>query len=178
MLVGATYLSGNEIYAKSPLKYSSKKVARITHVKKAYNILEWFGGCGFIKFGNKVLKVKGQNDYLIVTEKKCITPKKFKKYLLKYFDRSKTKELLKSDSFKFYKGKVYVNSGARGANIMYMSTKYKIIKQTKKKRVIRAISSYWENYDSRPKIISKRKDYYQQKKVNGKWVFSVISLPY
>ena len=158
----------------------------MTKVKKTYEILGWFDGFAMsyknVDTNTEITKYnsyeKWDMQYHLVTNKKIDTMKKLKKYLGKYMAPKVIKKLLKRKNFIEVNGKLYYGSGDRGADVTYVTSKYKIIKQSKKKRTIRVVSTYWENAELYPKEISKKKELYKQKKIKGKWVFTKISLPY
>lgn len=152
--------------------YSSSQVAK--KVKKAYSILEIFSGLGYVKCNyNKQIKKNGIY-YSKVTAKKLNTMKKLKKYLRKYFSNSYIKKLLKIKIFLSKNGRLYFFEGARGSSCSYQYTDYQIIKKTPTYRKIKATSYYWEIEEYKETKV----DIYKQRKINGKWVFTSITLPY
>ena len=152
--------------------YSSSQVAK--KVKKAYSILEIFNGLGYVKCDyNKQIKKNGIY-YSKVTDKKLNTMKKLKKYLRKYFSNSYIKKLLKIKMFLSKNGRLYFFEGARGSAVSYQYTDYQIIKKTPTYRKIKATSYYWEIEEYKETKV----DIYKQRKINGKWVFTSITLPY
>lgn len=156
------------------LDYSSSQVAKVTKVKKAYKVLEVFNGLGYVKCDyNKQIKKNGIY-YSKVTAKKLNTMKKLKKYLRKYFSNSYIKKLLKIKIFLSKNGRLYFFEGARGSNVSYQYTEYQIIKKTPTYRKIKATSYYWEIEEYKETKV----DIYKQRKINGRWVFTSITLPY
>ncbi len=159
------------------LDYSSSQVAKVTKVKKAYKVLHIFNGLGYVSCDyNKQIKKNGMYYYK-VTAKKLNTMKKLKKYLKKYFSNSYIKKLLKKKQFISKKGHLYFSGGERGSDISYQYTKYQIIKKTSAYRTIKATSYYW-NEDFPEEGKETKVDTYKQRKINGRWVFTSITLPY
>ena len=167
-------VTGNTTVTKaSELDYSSSKVAKVTKVKTAYKVLGMFNGLD----GPKAkYNSPTKSGYFLVTDKRFKTMKALKKYLKKYFSNGYTKKLLKDKTFISKKGKLYFRGGDRGSNISYQKTEYKIIKKTSNYRKIKATSYYYhEDYVvDNPVVVS----IYKQRKINGRWVFTSIELPY
>lgn len=185
-LLAAVFSMDNLSYAKtSPeLSYSSKKVIKVTKMHAAYTILGWFEGLCDLRIDTKdtFKKYNTSNgytyQYMKVQDKRFKNMKEFKKYIKKYLSPAYTKKLLKKELFIEKNGKLYYGGGDRGNDITYLSTTYKITKKTSKTRTIKAVTKYWENFDEVPKKIKKEVRYFKQEKMNGKWVFTKISLPY
>lgn len=180
-LLAAVFSMDNLSYAKtSPeLSYSSKKVVKVTKIRKAYEILGWFEGLSDLRCDYEDrFEGSGYSVYAKVQDKRFNNMKEFEKYLKKYLSPAYAKKLLKTGKFVEKNGKLYSFLADRGDDITYLDTKYKITKKTSKSRTIKVVSKYWENYAEVPKKIKKQARYYKQKKINGKWVFTKISLPY
>lgn len=182
----AIFSLNNLCYAKTnvELNYSSKKVVKVTKIKRTYEILEWFNGLGSLNCDyedsyEKYNSYAGWNmTYHKVIDKRFSNMRELKTYLKKYLSSSYIKKLLKQENFVEKNEKLYYGTGERGANITYISSKYKITKKTSKKRIIKVTNKYWDNYEYYPKKIKKKIQYFKQKKINEKWVFTKISLPY
>lgn len=185
-LLFSVFSVSSESYAKTSteLKYSSKKVAKITHIEKVYEILEWFDGLSFnnCDYENSFEKYNSywgwKMTYYRVKDNRFKNMNGLKKYLKKYFSPDYVKKLLKQKNFIEKNGKLYYGTGERGGDPTYVSSKYRITKKTAKERIIKVTDKYWFYYESGPDNIEKKTRYFKQKKINGKWVFTKISLPY
>ena len=154
--------------------YSSKKVAKVIKVKKAYEALHIFEGLGGVQCDYSKQIEKNGICYGKVTNKKVNTMKKLKKYLKRYFSDSYIKKLMENNLFVSKKGSLYFLDVGRGSDITYQYTKYKITKKTAKYRKIKATSYYCDDFGNKETKV----DIYKQKKIKGKWVFTAITLPY
>ena len=159
---------------RKELAYSSKKVAKVIKVKKAYEALHIFEGLGGVQCDYSKQIEKNGMCYGKVTNKKVNTMKKLKKYLKRYFSDSYIKKLMENNLFVSKKGSLYFLDVGRGSDITYQYTKYKITKKTAKYRKIKATSYYCDDFGNKETKV----DIYKQKKIKGKWVFTAITLPY
>ena len=81
---------------------------------------------------------------------------------------------MKKKIFLSKNGRLYFFEGARGSAVSYQYTDYQIIKKTPTYRKIKATSYYWETEEYKETKV----DIYKQRKINGRWVFTSITLPY
>lgn len=134
-LLAAVFSMDNLSYAKtSPeLSYSSKKVVKVTKIRKAYGILGWFEGLSDLRCDYEDrFEGSGYSVYAKVQDKRFNNMKEFEKYLKKYLSPAYAKKLLKTGKFVEKNGKLYSFLADRGSDITYLDTKYKITKKRQK----------------------------------------------
>ena len=187
IVIGVSFLfSNNIVQAKSKeLNYSSKKVKKVARINNALKLMRYFeGGAGGMKVNyNKTIVAYNKRwgckvDHYLVKEKKISSMKKLNRVLKKTFSKKIRKRLWKRSLFFSVDNKLYVADAGIGDNPFYKCTKYRIVKKTLKKRVIRATSYFYDLNTNKVDYSKTTVRKFVQKKVNGKWKYTRIELPF
>ncbi len=157
-----------KISASNFLNMTSKEVESVTKVKDAYEVLGWFKG-----LGSPDMNGNGK-----ITDSRCNTMGKMKLFLGGYFSPGFVRELINSGCYTSKNGGLYYTSGERGGRIDYLYCRYRFKDVSKNKRTIDTTVCTWKNFEEYPKEIAEEHLTFEQVKINGKWVFSKIELPY